>query len=170
MRTLTLRALAALVAAVGLLVGAAAAPAGAAPRPQPTQHFQDMCHGELDVPNNGFMTMWTDLFVDCTEKVTVIVRIELWSSYMLPPRPDGSGGGAGEKYRKGDIDSGVGWNFHWRLDMPCKWVATRIGGFYFAKATVWAISERDHSVQSVGSIRTPAWPLPCLDESIPGGV
>jgi hypothetical protein len=141
MRTLTLRALAALVAAVGLAVGAAA-PAGAAPRPQPAQNFQDM---------------------DCTEKVTVIIRVELWSSYLLP-------GGAGERYRTGDIDSGVGYNHHWRLEMACKWTANRTAGFYFAKATVWAISERDHSEQSIGTIRTPAWGLPCIDTSIPAGL
>jgi hypothetical protein len=162
MRTLTLRALAALVAAVGLAVGAAA-PAGAAPRPQPAQNFQDMCHGELDVPQNSLTKIWTDLFVDCTEKVTVIIRVELWSSYLLP-------GGAGERYRTGDIDSGVGYNHHWRLEMACKWTANRTAGFYFAKATVWAISERDHSEQSIGTIRTPAWGLPCIDTSIPAGL
>lgn len=150
------------LAAVGMVVGVAG-PAGASPRPQPAQSFQTMCHVELDVPSNGFTTMWSDLFVDCTENVTVIVRVELWSSYLLP-------GGAGERFRKGEIDSGVGWNHHFRVTMPCKWTATRVGGFYFARATVWAISEADHSQQSVGSIRTPAWPLSCVDSSIPGGL
>lgn len=155
---LTTASLAFLAVLVGLAV-----PAGAAPRPQPAQNFQDMCHVELDVPNNGFMTLWSDLFVDCTEKVTVIIRLEIWSSYLLP-------GGAGEKYLAGEIDSGLGYNHHFRVTIPCKWTATRIGGHYLAKATVWAISEADHSQQSVGTIRTPAWPLPCIDNSIPGAV
>jgi hypothetical protein len=122
------------------------------------------CQGTVKAAFAGLYWIWGTMHVHCSVPVTLILRVEIVSSYVLP-------GGVGDRVVGSGIDAAANvtdWDVTGQADCHRALAGQRVVGFYKVTGTIWAITPNGLSNIAAGTTGVTA--LPCADRSVPTAI